>query len=169
MRYLLKAPKSEYTQVYVCNTLCCLQTRSSKRVLLIFTALQMVLFSMCLFIAHTLPILQASLPNIICTPFCARFCQFFPFQPCFATSIFAKCCYLNFHHSNLCHILTLYTYFATYFIFTYFAFIGICREKNLMFPLSAVASCKQLLFISHNFALLFSLGMRQGPKDLKLT
>ena len=39
--------------------------------------------------------------------------------------------YFNFIHI-FCHLI---------FFFTYFAFIGICREKNLMFPLPAVASC----------------------------
>ena len=176
MRYLLKAPKSEYTQVYVCNSLCCLQTRSSKRVLLIFTALQMVLFSMCLFIAHTLPILQASLPNIICTPFCARFCQFFSFSAMF--------CHLNFCQMMLPQFSTLQSlpYFNFILIFCHLIFFYIVcfyqclqREKSDVpfarsgFLLANNAFFSQLLFISHNFALLFSLGMRQGPKDLKLT
>ena len=164
MRYLLKAPKSEYTQVYVCNTLCCLQTRSSKRVLLIFTALQMVLFSMCLFIAHTLPILQATLPNIICTPFCARFCHFFSFSAMF--------CHLNFCQMMLAQFSTLQSlpYFNFILIFchlilffTQFAFISVCREKNLMFPLPAVASCQQIMPSFLNFSSFLTISPYSFP------
>ena len=75
--------------------------------------------------------------------------------------------YFNFIHI-FCHLIFFYFY-----IFCFYR--DLQREKSdVLFVRSGFlqannAFFSQLLFISHNFALLFSLGMRQGPKDLKLT
>ena len=108
------------------------------------------------------------------------------FQPYFATSIFARCCYLNFHHFTT---TTFYTYFTYHFNFlTYFAksifyqnFQRRRKTPTLMLPLPAVSSCSTLcspnaffswlLFIFHHFAFRSFPWSRisQGPNDLKLS